>query len=117
MNEETQNLKIIIDELNITADQKQGLLTKLEKDGVTEALLVEVKGHLSAMAADIQAKYPEESAQREILIKEIAESDDKAEADFNKQVENLDSQVTQLNKSLSNELDGLEIEDQRKHLK
>ena len=104
MSDSKEDLKKVIELSKASAAEKTALLYKVDKEGVTDDLVLEIRELLNKMEDDLAAQVPE--------IAELTQ----AEKQFNSEMTAIEKDTNKLNKQLSDELDKLDIQATRKAL-
>lgn len=110
MNDE---IKQLINKLDLEESRKQALLDKLEQNGVTEELAMEVQKLLQENEAEIRAEAPELMVELDQAHRQAAEQIEQAYKEFNVEMDQFDKDASALQSQASKDLDDAQLEESR----
>ncbi len=110
MNEE---IKHLINQLDLEDDRKQALLENLEKNGVTQELADEVQKLLLENEAALRQEAPEVMAELEKVHQQAAQQIEQAYQEYNSAMNQIDQEAKDLESEASKDLDEAQLEESR----
>lgn len=106
----------LISQAPVAEDVKQMLMQKLEKEGFSDDLMVEIKVAVGQAQAKLNRDNKAQLDQLKELDKQEQEELAKAYSEFQKEMDELEEDADNLNKAVGDALQQQEMDDQRKKI-
>ena len=116
MNDQNDNVIKLINMLSVGEEKKNEMIKKVQGQGVSGELIMEIRGHLEAMEKETHAAYPQESADWKKIQDDLKQEEADAAAELDQNLSAIDLEVQQVGKQASKELDQVEVDSLKQNL-